>query len=136
VQSLINNYNSCGQCSELPCNKFIDLKDPEISDEQHYKSIDERASRLKDKEGQMRKKQWYETLFENYAEKYDKECFTQGTMGECDFLEKELNFDKSLKLSSLSVFSFLDNFLYPLLASLRACMESLTYSPSLKNILS
>ena len=93
-----NNYNSCGQCSELPCNKFIGLKDPEISDEQHYKSIDERASRLKDKEGQMRKKQWYETLFENYAEKYDKECFTQGTIGECDFLEKELNFDKSLKI--------------------------------------
>ena len=35
-----NNYNSYGQCSELPCKKFIDLKDPDISDEQHYKSID------------------------------------------------------------------------------------------------
>jgi 2-polyprenyl-3-methyl-5-hydroxy-6-metoxy-1,4-benzoquinol methylase len=43
-------------------------------------------------------KQWYEKLFENYAEQYDKESFTQGTRGECDFIEKELNFDKSLKI--------------------------------------
>jgi len=44
------------------------------------------------------KKQWYESLFENYAKTYDNESFTQGTIGECDFLEKELNFDKSLKI--------------------------------------
>jgi 2-polyprenyl-3-methyl-5-hydroxy-6-metoxy-1,4-benzoquinol methylase len=43
-------------------------------------------------------KQWYEKLFENYGEKYDKEIFTQGTIGECDFIEKELNFNKSLKI--------------------------------------
>ena len=43
-------------------------------------------------------KQWYEKLFENYSEKYDKEIFTQGTIGECDFIEKELKFDKSLKI--------------------------------------
>jgi SAM-dependent methyltransferase len=43
-------------------------------------------------------KQWYETLFENYGETYDKEVFTQGTLGECDFLETELNFNKSLKI--------------------------------------
>ena len=43
-------------------------------------------------------KQWFETLFENYAEGYDKEPFTQGTKGECDFIERELNFDKSLKI--------------------------------------
>jgi 2-polyprenyl-3-methyl-5-hydroxy-6-metoxy-1,4-benzoquinol methylase len=42
-------------------------------------------------------KQWYEALFENYAQKYDNECFTQGTKGECDFIEKELHFNKSLK---------------------------------------
>ena len=36
-------------------------------------------------------KQWYESLFENYAQKYDKECFVQGTLGECDFIEQELN---------------------------------------------
>ncbi|MFA6402201.1 MAG: class I SAM-dependent methyltransferase [Salinivirgaceae bacterium] len=46
----------------------------------------------------MSKKQWYESLFENYGLKYDKENFTQGTMGECDFIEKELRFDKSLKV--------------------------------------
>jgi 2-polyprenyl-3-methyl-5-hydroxy-6-metoxy-1,4-benzoquinol methylase len=47
---------------------------------------------------QIKKKQWYESLFENYAKTYDNESFTQGTVGECDFIEKELNFDKSLKI--------------------------------------
>jgi len=46
----------------------------------------------------MEKKQWYETLFENYAKSYDKESFTQGTSGECDFIEQELNYNKSLKI--------------------------------------
>jgi ubiquinone/menaquinone biosynthesis C-methylase UbiE len=46
----------------------------------------------------MSKKQWYETFFENYAEKYDLESFTQGTQGECDFIGKELGFNKSLKI--------------------------------------
>ncbi|MCL2560944.1 MAG: class I SAM-dependent methyltransferase [Rikenellaceae bacterium] len=44
------------------------------------------------------KKQWYEALFENYAKKYDSESFTQGTIGECDFLEKEFGGDKSLRI--------------------------------------
>jgi 2-polyprenyl-3-methyl-5-hydroxy-6-metoxy-1,4-benzoquinol methylase len=44
------------------------------------------------------KKQWYETLFENYGRKYDNEPYTHGTVGECDFIEKELQFDKSLKI--------------------------------------
>jgi len=43
-------------------------------------------------------KQWYESLYENYSQKYDKECFVQGTQGECDFIEEELNRDKSLRL--------------------------------------
>jgi len=43
-------------------------------------------------------KQWYESLFENYAKKYDSENFTHGTIGECDFIEKEINYDKSLKI--------------------------------------
>ena len=43
-------------------------------------------------------KQWYESLFENYARKYDKEPFVQGTAGECDFIEQEINHDKSLKI--------------------------------------
>jgi 2-polyprenyl-3-methyl-5-hydroxy-6-metoxy-1,4-benzoquinol methylase len=43
-------------------------------------------------------KKWYESLFENYAHKYDKECFVQGTLGECDFIELEINRDKSSKI--------------------------------------
>ncbi|HNX69275.1 MAG TPA: class I SAM-dependent methyltransferase [Candidatus Omnitrophota bacterium] len=43
-------------------------------------------------------KQWYEALFENYAHKYDKECFVQGTLGECDFIEGEIDRDQSLKI--------------------------------------
>lgn len=46
----------------------------------------------------MKTKQWYESLFENYGQKYDKECFTQGTIGECKFIEKELNYNKFLKI--------------------------------------
>jgi SAM-dependent methyltransferase len=42
--------------------------------------------------------QWYESLFENYARKYDQECFVQGTPGECDFIEEEINRDKSLMI--------------------------------------
>ena len=43
-------------------------------------------------------KQWYESLFENYGKKYDNENFTQGTIGECDFIEKEISFDKTVKI--------------------------------------
>jgi 2-polyprenyl-3-methyl-5-hydroxy-6-metoxy-1,4-benzoquinol methylase len=43
-------------------------------------------------------KQWYEELFENYAERYDAEKFTQGTIGECDFIEKEIHSDKTTKI--------------------------------------
>lgn len=46
----------------------------------------------------MNKKPWYESLFENYGKKYDNESFTQGTMGECDFIENELKSNKSLKI--------------------------------------
>lgn len=46
----------------------------------------------------MTNNQWYRKLFENYAEKYDNERFTRGTIGECDFLEKEINFNKSIKI--------------------------------------
>ena len=46
----------------------------------------------------MSKKQWYEILFENYGQKYDHESFTHGTIGECDFIEKEINYNKKLKI--------------------------------------
>ena len=43
-------------------------------------------------------KQWYEEMFENYGETYDKESFTQGTAGEVEFLLKEINHDKSKRI--------------------------------------
>jgi 2-polyprenyl-3-methyl-5-hydroxy-6-metoxy-1,4-benzoquinol methylase len=46
----------------------------------------------------MKNKQWYESLFQDYGQTYDSENFTKGTIGECDFIEKELDFNKSLKI--------------------------------------
>ena len=43
-------------------------------------------------------KRWYESLFENYGRTYDQETFVQGTPGECDFIENEIGFDKSLRI--------------------------------------
>ena len=43
-------------------------------------------------------KQWYESLFENYAHTYDKECFVQGTNGECAFIEEEIARDTTKKI--------------------------------------
>ena len=43
-------------------------------------------------------KQWYESLFENFANTYEQEIFTQGTMQEVDFIEKELSFDKTKRI--------------------------------------
>ena len=43
-------------------------------------------------------KQWYEELFENYGKKYDQEVFVQGTLGECDFIEKEIDYDKNTRI--------------------------------------
>ena len=43
-------------------------------------------------------KQWYEKLFENYGKKYDNESYTKGTLGECDFFEKEIGYNKQIKI--------------------------------------
>ncbi len=43
-------------------------------------------------------KQWYEELFENYSRKYDSESFTQGTIGECDFLEREIAHNRATRI--------------------------------------
>jgi SAM-dependent methyltransferase len=37
---------------------------------------------------------WYEDLYDNYGKSYEKESFVSGTIGEVDFIEKELNFNK------------------------------------------
>jgi SAM-dependent methyltransferase len=44
----------------------------------------------------MRK--WYEILFENYGLQYDKESFVYGTLGECNFIEQEIGFNKQSKI--------------------------------------
>ncbi len=46
----------------------------------------------------MKKNQWYEQMFENSAQQYEKEMFTQGTQGECNFIEQELGYNKSLRI--------------------------------------
>ena len=43
-------------------------------------------------------KQWYEELFDNYGLKYDNEVYVQGTIGECDFFEKEINKNKTTRI--------------------------------------
>ena len=40
-------YPHCGSCPEIPCNIWIKLKDPTVTQEQHLQRIDERVSRLK-----------------------------------------------------------------------------------------
>ncbi len=45
---------------------------------------------------------WYETLFANFAKTYDKECFTQGTVGEVDFVERELGGDRSKRILDIA----------------------------------
>ena len=43
-------------------------------------------------------KQWYESLFEDYGNKYDNESFAQGTVGECDFIEFEIEYSKEISI--------------------------------------
>ncbi|HOB98735.1 MAG TPA: class I SAM-dependent methyltransferase [Verrucomicrobiota bacterium] len=43
-------------------------------------------------------KPWYEELFSNYARTYDRECFTQGTQQEVDFIETEIAADKTVRI--------------------------------------
>ena len=43
-------------------------------------------------------KPWYEELFANYAKKYDRESFVAGTLGECDFIEREIDADRSKRI--------------------------------------
>jgi SAM-dependent methyltransferase len=43
-------------------------------------------------------KPWYQELFEDYAESYDRESFTQGTTGEVDFIEREIRHDKNCRI--------------------------------------
>jgi hypothetical protein len=44
----IKQYKSCGECPELPCKLFYELKDPNISEEEHQASIINRVKVLKE----------------------------------------------------------------------------------------
>ena len=90
----------CGFEREAVCKNAV-CKKGKIYDEIRYaKCLKTKAKASGDKKTDpgTGKKQWYEALFEDYGRKYDAESFTQGTQGECDFLEKELGHDKSLKI--------------------------------------
>jgi hypothetical protein len=40
-------YKDCGQCAELPCATFLQMKDPIISDEEHQRMIGVRVALLR-----------------------------------------------------------------------------------------
>jgi hypothetical protein len=40
-------FKSCGNCQELPCMLFLEMKDPDITEEEHQLSIVPRVERLK-----------------------------------------------------------------------------------------
>ena len=40
-------HKSCGDCDELPCSTFLQMKDPSQSDEEHEKTLKIRIERLK-----------------------------------------------------------------------------------------
>jgi hypothetical protein len=39
-------FSFCGECSELPCKLYFDIKDPNLSEEQHLQSINKRVNNL------------------------------------------------------------------------------------------
>lgn len=45
---------------------------------------------------------WCKTLFANFAKTYDREVFTQGTLGEVDFVERELGSDRSKRILDIA----------------------------------
>lgn len=42
--------------------------------------------------------QWYEELFSDFVEGYENEEFTKGTVGEVDFIEREIDHNKNLRI--------------------------------------
>lgn len=42
-------YKDCGDCAELPCGTFLQMKDPNYSEEEHQKMLKLRVDRLKTK---------------------------------------------------------------------------------------
>ena len=42
-----NKFKNCGDCPELPCKMFRDMKDPNSTEEQHQQSIITRVAALR-----------------------------------------------------------------------------------------
>jgi len=40
-------YKSCGECAELPCKLFLEMKDPHATEEQHQEGIRTRVKNLR-----------------------------------------------------------------------------------------
>jgi hypothetical protein len=40
-------YHSCGNCAELPCSTFVQMKDPNITKEEHIRMLSVRQELLK-----------------------------------------------------------------------------------------
>jgi len=49
VYRCVNNHQlkNCGECEKIPCEMWFSLKDPNMTDEQHLKSIKDRVAVLK-----------------------------------------------------------------------------------------
>jgi hypothetical protein len=43
----VRAYKDCGDCAELPCKMFREMKDPNSSEEQHQESLIKRVAILK-----------------------------------------------------------------------------------------
>jgi len=41
-------FESCGNCGELPCTMFREMKDPNSTEEEHQLSLAQRVARLKE----------------------------------------------------------------------------------------
>lgn len=39
-------FYNCAECQDLPCKKFLELNDPNITEEEHIKSISNRVKNL------------------------------------------------------------------------------------------
>ena len=42
-----HKFESCGECDKLPCKLILDTRDPNMSDEEFMKSVEDRVNRLR-----------------------------------------------------------------------------------------
>lgn len=54
-------FEHCGQCDEFPCKAFLDLRDPDMSDEEFRKSLEQRKNALK-RRTEVGTKEWLQEV--------------------------------------------------------------------------